>query len=378
MNRKHRLIELFSAVAAVLALAGCRQYDGVLASGGAESDASAVAAGGDAGADTPAGAQAESARPADELAAYRDAAAYSASVDGKGVLVMKRGDVVFEEYHNGHSAEKPWRLASGTKSFSGAMAAAAVADGLLSLDERVSDTITEWQSDERKREITIRQLLSLSSGLDAGRIGRAPSYAESVKLARARWDAGTHFDYGPLPFQIFGEVMKRKLVSRGETVMGYLKRRVLDPIGLSVAYWRGAASGEPVLPHGANLTAREWVKFGELVRLGGSWNGRQVLPAAVLEECFAGTAANPAYGITFWLLMPGVDGKGPVPFMRNEIEPDAVPPELPQGVVMAAGAGDQRLYVIRDLDMVVVRQGDSRRFTDKEFLRRLLVAELDE
>ncbi|MGH9900696.1 MAG: serine hydrolase domain-containing protein, partial [Pyrinomonadaceae bacterium] len=171
-----------------------------------------------------------------ERARYESAADYSERTRGLSVLVMKGGRAVFEQYQNGHAADTPHMLASGTKSFSGVMAAAAVADGLLKLDEPVSQTVTEWKSDPRKSKVTIRQLLSLTGGVEAGRVGRPPAYAEAITFAPVA-DPGTKFEYGPAPFQIFGEVMRRKLAAKKETPLDYLKRRVLDPIGLRVAEW---------------------------------------------------------------------------------------------------------------------------------------------
>src|SRR5438067_387502 len=101
------------------------------------------------------------------------AAEDSKSARGVSVLVLKGDRVVFEDYQNGHAADEPWMLASGTKSFTGVMLATAIEDKLVSgFDEKVSDTITEWKTDARKSKITLRQLLSLTSGLDAGQIGR--------------------------------------------------------------------------------------------------------------------------------------------------------------------------------------------------------------
>ncbi len=75
------------------------------------------------------------------------AAEYSHSQHGTGVLVMVRGEVIFEDYAPGWTADKPHLLASGTKSFCGVMAACAVHDGLLKLDEKVAETLTEWKEE---------------------------------------------------------------------------------------------------------------------------------------------------------------------------------------------------------------------------------------
>jgi CubicO group peptidase (beta-lactamase class C family) len=120
----------------------------------------------------------------DEAQRFRAAAEYSRSQHGVAVLVMRRGEIIFEDYAPGWS-DKPHLLASGTKSFCGVMAACAVQDGFLTLDERVADTLIEWKDDPRKSLVTIRQLLSLSSGIKGGTMGSPPSYRRAVAMAEA-------------------------------------------------------------------------------------------------------------------------------------------------------------------------------------------------
>ncbi|MEY3253399.1 MAG: hypothetical protein RL227_2372, partial [Pseudomonadota bacterium] len=126
----------------------------------------------------------------------RQACEYSARLQGVSCVVMVDGQVVHEQYRRPGDAAERWRLASGTKSFSGVAAAAAVQDGLLTLDEPVSDTLTEWRGDGR-RDVTIRQLLSLTSGIDTpapGRGGRlSPDDAVAQRLAHA---PGSRYAYG--------------------------------------------------------------------------------------------------------------------------------------------------------------------------------------
>src|SRR6266498_4798196 len=102
------------------------------------------------------------------------AAKYSESKRGVSMLVIQNGRTIFEHYANGGSAGGRWPIFSGTKSFWGIAALAAVHDGLFRLDDLVSDTITEWISDPRKSRITIRQLLSQTDGIEgASRLQRA-------------------------------------------------------------------------------------------------------------------------------------------------------------------------------------------------------------
>jgi CubicO group peptidase (beta-lactamase class C family) len=313
------------------------------------------------------------------LGNLKAAAAYSAQSNGVSMLVIKDGRVIFEDYPNGHNANQPHELASGTKSFAGVAALAAQQDGLLSLDEKVADTITEWQGDPQRQSITIRQLLTLTSGVKSASVGHAPPYAEAIK-AQITASPGQKFQYGPAPFQIFGELMRRKLAKTHETMVDYLRRRVLTPAGVQIGFWRKGEDGMPFIPQGGGFTARDWGQFGQLVMNGGEINGKQILKAEDLKTLFEGTAANPMYGLTWWLNRPIDEQK------RGSIRQLTMASDLrygshgvPNDVVMAAGAGKQRLYLIPSRHLIIVRQadkilqamthGDETGFSDTAFLQ---------
>ncbi|WP_369074926.1 serine hydrolase, partial [Vibrio cholerae] len=63
---------------------------------------------------------------------FAPAAEYSSRSKGLAMIVWKTGRIIFEEYQNGHKPDDPWMLASGTKSFSGVLLAAAIEDGIIS------------------------------------------------------------------------------------------------------------------------------------------------------------------------------------------------------------------------------------------------------
>jgi CubicO group peptidase (beta-lactamase class C family) len=288
------------------------------------------------------------------------------------LVLRPNGEVLFEDYPNAGGADKAWELASGTKSFTGVIAAAAVADGLLRLDEPAAETIAEWRQDRVKSRITIHQLLSLESGLRAGAIGRPPTYADAINT-ESEYEPGSHFEYGPAPFQIFGEIMRRKL-KRDRDPVAYLERRVLSNIAVAPQFWRQGSDGMPFMPQGAGLTARDWAKFGRFV-----WDGgRGLVDAGALAQCFQPSNANPGYGMSWWLLRPGL-----IPPVRGAgVSVDAREAGALGETAMAAGAGDQRLYLLRDKNLIVVRQANQiirgmfargdQRWSDETFLRLLL------
>lgn len=352
------------------------------------------------------------------------AADYSARFDGRAVLILHRGRVVYERYDHGWAASRPHMLASGTKSFTGVLAMFAVQDGLLTLDEPACDTLAEWRDDPRRSRITVRMLLDLSSGLDpaedsigsagslrlrGGRLSRGDGprvddrFAAAVAL-EATSEPGRRFVYGPSHFYAFGALLQRKLEARRRddpafpaTVRAYLDARLFNPLKISVAYLGQDAKGNPNLPGGCFLTAREWAKFGEFVRMRGAVPAptdtdphavRQLLNPDLLARCFEPSRANPAYGLTWWL--PGSADAGATDEAdmppRDRLRQRALRAEASAKIKdaggrdvrvwMAAGLGKQRLYVLPDHDLVIVRFAENtaagRRFEDAEFLGRVL------
>lgn len=296
------------------------------------------------------GARAEIVRGADDPGC-RAAVALSDPQRGAEILVLKDGRPICEAYSGEGAPDHRMELWSGTKSFSGVLAAAAVQDGLLSLDEPVSKTLPEWADDPLKSKATIRHLLTLSVGM-RGRMGRAPDYADAIRLPLEA-EPGSTFIYGPGPYQTWGEVMKRKLAAAGQPADPYLylKRRILDPIGLGDVVWRRTPAGDPLMPQGAVMTAREWSRFGEFVRAGGKVGGRSLVDPATFRQLFQSSKANPAYGITWWLPHQGPAGEA----VGSTLDLGAHGAEFPPDLVLAGGAGDQRLYVIPSKKLTIVR-----------------------
>lgn len=276
------------------------------------------------------------------------AVAYAERHTLHALLVLVDGEPVFERYAGGYDAAKPHALYSGTKSFWGVTAAAAHDDGLLDLDEPVAQTIAEWQADPRHAQVTLRELLSLTSGIGFGGLGSAvPTYDRALAVP-IKDEPGERFTYGGIPPQVFGAVLARKL--RDRSPHEYLRTRLLDPIGMQVGSWRSLSDGTQPLPTGAFVTAREWAKYGRFVIDGARWKGKTLVTAASLAPCFDGSTANPRYGLGWWLA------------------PIANPP----GIVHASGSGGQAMYLIPSERAVVVKFGQSSSYKHDAFLKRLI------
>ena len=319
-----------------------------------------------------------------ETTRFNSAASYSESHDGEAVLVMRDGQVVFQRYANRFNRTNAHVLASGTKSFSCAFMLAAEQDGFVRRNQRVADRLTEWQGDPNKSRITVLDLLSLQSGLSTNpdynpaRVSELDTYALALEDP-ATYAPGQAFIYDPLAFQAFALMFER--ASGNTDPIRYLQDKVFEPIGLAGDTWQRDAQGHPQMAGGATMTTSAWALYGQLMLQNGSWETRRVLPANGVRDCL--TYQNPAYlgyGITWWLNRPvagtydpnidkspadGVAGSG-----------GKIAPRAPDDMVMAAGVGHQRLYLLPTQRLVVVRfaplETELDEWSDDEFLGRLL------
>lgn len=293
------------------------------------------------------------------------------------LLVMQNGRTIFEHYANGGMAEGRWPIFSGTKTFWGMAALVAVRDGLFKLDDRVSDTITEWKTDPRKSKITIRQLLNATDGLDGAAFLHRGSIRDRNTAANRLsilTEPGMRFIYGPSHLQVFSELLRRKLNGRATT--SYLEQHVLAPLSLGNLEYKKDARANPLCATGFELTAREWARLGEVVLGRGSYRGRQIVPADLLHQAFNGSTANPSYGLTFWLNRQASNGREAdiekmldLPWERAQWTNICLCRDAPADMVVALGSGYQRLFIIPSMNALIVRQGRNAKFSDAKFLR---------
>jgi len=311
-----------------------------------------------------------------ENAAYAEAVAYSARYGGLALVVIEGDRVALAIGQNGHPVDEAHPLQGASESFWGPLALAADRDGLLDLDEPVAFTIQEWQDVRGKNDMRIRQLLQYTSGLESGvwplmRDHPSNHYERALTLGMVA-APGERFQAGPSHLAVFGEVLRRKLAREGSDPLAYLEQQILDPIGLVVAGWERDPAGNPDLANGARMAASEWAKFGILIRDRGYWGGEVVLDAESVEACLARGEVQPRFGLTFWL--SSRETRAADSRESSAVESTASS-EQPVDVVMAAGAGNQRLYVIRSLNLVVARFGnDDRDWRDPEFLDLIAAA----
>jgi CubicO group peptidase (beta-lactamase class C family) len=357
---RHWLVASF-----IIALAGC---SGSQASepGAPSTPVETVAP--DASADAPSDSPATPPAPAGwDAAKLEELATYAESKSTKALLLVAGDQPVLERYFAGADATYTRDVASVQKSVTSILAAIAIAKGVFTLDDTATSILgAGWSNAPAAQEamITMRHLLTMTSGLDLTLGYAAP--------------AGSAWLYND---DAFYRVRLSLETKTGKAMDALAHEWLFDRIGMtSSAFQKRLGKDSKGLPIvGLQTSARDLVLFGRLLRARGAWNGEVIVPAAFVDTATSTSQAlNESYGFLFWLngksgglLPPSTPFTGPLV------------PSAPADAFAALGAADQKVYVVRALDLVFVRlggdAGESRNALssfDEELWKRIIAAKI--
>ncbi len=288
---------------------------------------------------------------------------YAEEFDSFALIVVHRGVIQTEWYGEGWRRDKLTQSQSMMKTLTAAMTGLAIADGhIASVEDPISRYLPEWQNDPRG-EISVRNLLQMSSGLAQYRFTLNPFPRDSsfrflnssdrlpvLFATPLAFPPGSRFDYNDVAAQLIGTLVER---AAGQPYASYLRERLWNPMGGQYAeLWLDRDGGSAMTACCLLATALDWAKVGVMLKDGGRINGRQVIPEQWLEEMLRPSPQFAGYGYFTWL---GA-GMGP----QAEVVTDSAwqsEPFLAEDLFMLLGYGGQRVYVSRSADLVVVRLG---------------------
>jgi len=230
---------------------------------------------------------------ATEQREYGSFAALLEAHDTNAFLAIIDDRLVYERYFGGVSEHTLLPGFSMSKTFAAALVGRAVSQGLLdSLERRVTEYIPELGSQPAYREVTLEQLLRMTSGIDFDEesLAGAKFYyrtdlRDQMYSYDVKWRPGSHYLYGSVNIQLLWEVLHRRLGS--ETVARYFEREIWQPLGAEQpASWSldSESSGIEKFFGGFNATARDQARLGLLFLHGGTLNGREILRSAWVER----------------------------------------------------------------------------------------------
>jgi CubicO group peptidase (beta-lactamase class C family) len=206
----------------------------------------------------------------------------------QGVVLIKNGLLVGERYADGFSTDSYGTSWSMAKSFYAALIGISIDRGeIISLDDPVA-LYLEYFNDER-RDITLRDLLNMTSGLDFPDHEHEDMFFSADHLDYARnvgveKEAGLIFEYNNVNSMLLADIL---LQATGVAADTLLRERIFDKIGLDdVTLWQDGA-GNPLTYCCVDTTARQYARFGLLFARDGNWNGEQIIPKQFVDETFS-------------------------------------------------------------------------------------------
>jgi CubicO group peptidase (beta-lactamase class C family) len=282
----------------------------------------------------------------------------------RALVLLHDGKIVAERYADGFTADMPLIGWSMSKSVTAVLIGMLVADGRLALDDPAP--VPQWQrAGDPRGEITLRHLLQMRSGLRHkekadplyssaevrmmfldGRSDMA-AWAEAQPLEH---EPGTTFTYSTPTSVILADIASDAIApgaapdARQQAVAAFLEERLAGPLGMPSMRGEYDAAGTLIGGSAIWATARDWGRFGEFLRLGGSVDGAQIVPRGWITFM---TGENPAvadYGAQIWHNRPSGGERDVLFAERGPADAFAAIGHLGQYVIVSP---QQRLTLVR-------------------------------
>lgn len=261
-------------------------------------------------------------------------------------FILLQGDRIHRErYANGSARDRPINIKSASKSILNALTGLALQQGhLKSLDDPISVYLTGYftrvPAQDARRLITVRHLVTMSSGLPSTSIGNYGAWVSSrdwvgyVLAREVQYPPGTQMTYSTGDTHLLAAVLTKAV---GRPLRQFAQQNLFEPLALRVGGWDRDPQGIYFGGNNFALSPASLLSFGRLYRDQGRFDGRQVLPAAWVAESWQPRFLNSSfnrrhdYGYLWWHTT-----------------------YAGHSTWFAWGYGGQFLFVVPDLDAVVV------------------------
>lgn len=286
-----------------------------------------------------------------------------------GIIIMRKGKIVYEKYFGGLDQDGKHAAMSVSKSFAGTIASILVAEGKLEPEKLVVEYIPELK-DSGYKDTTVRQVMDMTTAIQysedynnpnaeiwaysaAGNVFRPADYKgpenyyeylATVKKIQGQ-EHGEAFGYRTINTELLGWICSRV---EGKGLAELVSEKIWQPLGAHHdAYYQIDPSGIAFAGGGFNLNLRDMAMFGEMMRNKGKLNGKQIIPAAAVEDIEKG-GSNPeskeAFSKSDYPRLKGWSYRNMWWITNN-----------PHGAYMARGVHGQAIYIDPAAEMVIAR-----------------------
>jgi len=233
------------------------------------------------------------------------------------VVVIKNGEILIEEYFNGEKRETLHDPRSVGKSFASTLMGQAISDGYIKNESEPLEIFYQLNQFENfspaKEQITIKDLLTMSSGFDGNDDDNNSPGNEENMYPTDNW---VKFALD-LPFQeklnhqwhyftagvvLLGDIINQSVPTGLEK---YADEKLFKPLGISHYEWQYTPQNVPNTAGGIKMNVLDFAKYGQLYKNGGIWNKKQILSKKWIRSTFSKHKQitgrkNEYYGYLFW------------------------------------------------------------------------------
>ncbi len=301
----------------------------------------------------------DSNRLADLLLAARDR-----NVNIHSLLIIRNGYVVTDATFYPYDGQTVHDMASVTKSVMTTLIGIAADQGKLNLDDRMVSFFPNYSIsnlDTLKNEITIRHLVSMSSGLDCTaeedeknlrEMQANPDYVQFVLDRQMVWTPGEQFIYCSPAIHLLSPILQQ---ATGQTALDFARQYLFEPLGIQESMWEQDPQGYYDGWGDLSLNPHDMAKIGFLFINHGKWDGKQIVSRQWVEQATQAQMVNSggldSYGYGWWM-----------------------DPATESGY-RADGRGGQYIYIFPEWDMVIVTTGGG--YTMDEIAELILASFID-
>jgi CubicO group peptidase (beta-lactamase class C family) len=276
------------------------------------------------------------------------------------LLIVRNGYLIGENYYRGFDADDAQDVMSVSKSFISTLIGLAFREGHLdSLGQKVLDFFPDYVvtgMDPRKRQITLRHLITMRAGFDNAiedygvnwnRWVSSDDWIQYTIQLPLLYDPGTRFAYITAETHLLSAILTK---ATGMSTLDFATKYLFRPLQINIAEWERDPTGYYIGGMRMHFIPRDMARFGYLYLHGGNLDGQQIIPAKWVKESLEyhtslngnwGELQNMGYGYQWWL--------GSI---RN------------QECFMALGYAGQFIIVFPQLQLIVVTTSDYRYYKD--------------
>ena len=217
------------------------------------------------------------------------------------LMMLRHGKVIAEGWWEPYGPDFVHTMYSMSKSFTSTAVGFAVAEGKLSVEDKVvsffPDDLPEKIS-ENLAAMRVKDLLTMSTGNEKEPTQvcvKTENWARTFLAQNIAHAPGTQFMYNSAATYMCSAIVQKVT---GQTVLDYLTPRLFVPLGISGMRWETCPRGINTGGWGLSIQTEGLAKFGQFLLQKGKWNDKQLLPAKWIDEA-----------TTFKIQQPGGDKK---------------------------------------------------------------------